>query len=105
MSYRTQYVHLPDDKAEHIIGDGQRTACGEAIPYNSPWTTEPEGSVCSKCKTMSAKADETAAALDELREAEILGSTSTDTGASWSEPVEVKAEPAPKAKAKSGAKA
>jgi hypothetical protein len=86
MSYRTQYVHLPDDKAEHIIGDGQRTACGEAIPYNSSWTTEPEGSVCSRCKTMSAKADETAAALDELREAEIV-------------------QPAPKAKAKSGAKA
>jgi hypothetical protein len=92
MSYRTQYVHLPDDKAEHIIGDGQRTACGEAIPYNSPWTTEPEGSVCSKCKTMSAKADETAAALDELREAEVVP------------PVVETPEPE-KAKAKSGAKA
>jgi hypothetical protein len=101
MSYRTQYVHLPDDKAEHIIGDGQRTACGEAIPYNSPWTTEPEGSVCSKCKTMSAKADETAAALDELREAEILGSAPPAVEAPLAEPEPAKAE-TPKAKAKSG---
>jgi hypothetical protein len=104
MSYRTQYVHLPDDKAEHIIGDGQRTACGEAIPYNSPWTTEPEGSVCSKCKTMSAKADETAAALDELREAEIVVSAPPVVETPPAEPETVKAE-TPKAKAKSGAKA
>jgi hypothetical protein len=55
MSYRTQYVHLPDDQAEHVIGDGQRTACGEPIPYNSPWTTEPEGKVCTKCEKAIAK--------------------------------------------------
>ena len=56
MSYQTQYVHLPDDKAEHIIGDGQRTACGDPIPYNSPWTREPEGKICSKCEKAVSKA-------------------------------------------------
>jgi hypothetical protein len=74
MSYKTQYVHLPDDKLEHIIGDGQRTECGVPIPYNSPWTTELEGTVCSKCRKASGKAQETEAAWDEIREAEILAS-------------------------------
>ena len=99
MSYQTQYVHLPDDTAEHIIGDGQRTECGEPIPYNSPWTTEPEGTVCSKCKNRAAKADEAQAALDAQHEAEILASAPPA--------VEAPAEPVaePKAKAKSGAKA
>lgn len=59
MSYETQYVLLPDDKAEHIISDGQRTACGERIPYNSPWTTEPDGKVCPKCEK-ATKADASA---------------------------------------------
>jgi len=57
MSYQTQYVLLPDDKAEHIIGDGQRTECGEPIPYNSPWTREPEGKVCDKCEKAAKRGD------------------------------------------------
>jgi len=57
MSYQTQYVHLPDDKLEHIIGDGQRTECGEPIPYNSSWTRVSEGKVCPKCEKATAKAE------------------------------------------------
>lgn len=74
MSYQTQYVHLPDDQSEHIIGDGQRTECGIPIPYNSPWTRVAEGSICAKCRKASGKADEAQAAIDETHEAEVLAS-------------------------------
>ena len=57
MSYKTQYVHLPDDKSEHIIGDGQRTECGIVLPYNSPWTTDEPDKVCPKCRKATQDAD------------------------------------------------
>ena len=38
MSYEPQYVEL--DGVWHLIGDGQRTECGIALPYDSPWTNE-----------------------------------------------------------------
>lgn len=50
MSYQAQYVTLPDDKTAHIIGDGQRTRCGEALPYNSDWTRDEPEKVCAKCR-------------------------------------------------------
>jgi hypothetical protein len=74
MSYQTQYVHLPDDKAEHIIGDGQRTECGVPIPYGSPWTREAEGKVCPACTKNAGKAEETEAVWEEIRESEVLAS-------------------------------
>ena len=98
MSYKTQYVHLPDDKSEHIIGDGHRTECGVPIPYNSPWTNDPEGKVCSACKKNAGLADEAQAEVDAQHEAEVLASAP---------PVEAPApaeEVTSKGKAKSGGK-
>jgi hypothetical protein len=87
MTYNTQYVTLPGDKAAHIIGDGQRTACGEVLPYASDWTTEPDGKVCADC-TARLKKDAEAVSPAVEPEAE-------------PEP----ANEAPKGKAKSAAKA
>jgi hypothetical protein len=98
--YKTQYVHLPDDTAEHIIGDGQRTECGVPIPYNSPWTNDPEGKVCSDCKKVAGLADEAQAAVDAQHEAEMKASAPPVV-----EPVPAEPVTAPKGKAKSGDKA
>jgi hypothetical protein len=103
MSYQTQYVRLPDDSAEHIIGDGQRTECGVPIPYNSPWSREPEGKVCAKCTKMSGKAEGTEAAWDEIREAEVLASAPPVEAPAPTPDAEKVATPA-KTKAESGGK-
>ena len=81
MSYKAQYVTLPEDKTAHIIGDGQRTVCGEALPYASAWDTEEPDKVCSKCakraKAESEPADEPL--VDEpVEEAPKANKTTTD---------------------------
>jgi hypothetical protein len=94
MTYNTQYVTLPGDKAAHIIGDGQRTACGEVLPYGSGWTTEPDGKVCADCTARVKKDAKDAVDLDASREEEIA----MPFAAPEPEPE------APKGKAKSAAK-
>jgi hypothetical protein len=76
MTYQTQYVTL-DDKV-HIIGDGQRTACGEVLPYGADWTTTTDGKVCSACTARVKKDAEAAEALDAAREQEIAMPLASD---------------------------
>jgi len=94
MSYQTQYVTLPDDKAAHIIGDGQRTACGEPLPYGSAWTTEPDGKVCGDC---TARVEKDAKAAE-------ASAPEVPVNPALPEP-EPEPAPEPKKKAKDGAKA
>jgi hypothetical protein len=95
MSYRTQYVTLPGDKAAHIIGDGQRTACGEPLPYGSAWTTEPDGKVCADC---TARVEKDAKAAEGT-----VAEVPVNPALPLPEPEpEPESEPAPKKKAKDG---
>ena len=46
-----------DDKA-HVIGPGEYTVCGEAIPFGNGYTNDQPKKLCADCKAKSKDTDE-----------------------------------------------
>jgi hypothetical protein len=80
------------DDASHIIGPGEYTVCGLAIPFGNGYATDQPKKVCPDCRKRAKETDEFGVTGEAFEDAQ----PETPLAAP---------EEAPKAKAKSGDKA